>query len=295
MQRKVFEDQMRALERKQAQELLNLPYDPIHGSIQHLAASAPTTPPRVNAILSSEVFPSGRSGRVQFTVDAEILSKAVGTVSDKRKSVTYAPSINISSGLAGSAANGQAFSRPAGAKSMPASRRTSASSHDEELAGHLQNLALVGERSNRASPAPVGSALLSAVSRHGENEGSRFTGVYNAGMLLDEQLDKEMNNAMRNLPISDDDKPQAQGPYSGKVGHSYTYGPCFNTADDRPQCRRRRWILLIHPRHHPVRILPFEALKRGISHPNGLNSRPLLAGLKAFCPGRIAALLRTRT
>jgi len=41
-----------------------------------------------------------------------------------------------------------------GAKSMPASRRTSASEHDEELAGHLQGLSLAGDRSNRISPAP---------------------------------------------------------------------------------------------------------------------------------------------
>lgn len=215
IQRRLFEDHMRALERKQAQELLNLPYD----GIQHLAVSAPTTPPRVNAILSSEIYPSGRSGRVQFTVDAEILSKAVGTVSDKRKSVTYAPSINISTDLASPAVNGPAFSRSVGAKSMPASRRTSASSHDEELAGHLQNLALVGERSNRASPVPIPSGLLSGGPRHQvEIDGTRFTGAYNAGFLLDEQLDKEMNSAMKNLLTSDDDRPQ--GPYSGKTSMS---------------------------------------------------------------------------
>jgi hypothetical protein len=37
---------------------------------------------------------------------------------------------------------------------MPASRRTSASEHDEELAGHLQGLSLAGDGSNRISPAP---------------------------------------------------------------------------------------------------------------------------------------------
>ncbi|KAF8633957.1 hypothetical protein AX15_001139 [Amanita polypyramis BW_CC] len=222
MQRKLFEDHMRALERKQAQELLSLPYDAnLHGpptGIQHLAVSAPTTPPRVNAILNGEIYPSGRSGRVQFTADAEFLSKAVGSVADKRKSVTYAPSINISSGLGSSAPNGQPFSRPAGAKSMPASRRTSASSHDEELANHLQNLALTGDRSNGTSPIPVSSGLLSAISRYGDEEGPRHLGAYNAGMMLDEQLDKEMHNAMRNLPTSDDDK--VPGPHSSKVSMS---------------------------------------------------------------------------
>ncbi|PFH54706.1 hypothetical protein AMATHDRAFT_44516 [Amanita thiersii Skay4041] len=220
LQRKVFEDQMRALERKQAQELLNLPYDPNShaGGIQHLAVSAPTTPPRVNAILNGDSFSVGRSGRVQFAADAEALSKAVGVVADNRKSVTYAPSVHISPDmLSGSVTNGQSYSRPAGAKSMPASRRTSASSHDEELAGHLQNLALTGEHSSRASPAPPSgsvSTLLGGNSRYGEDESMRYANAFNAGMMLDEQLDKEMHNAMRNLPTSDDDK--FHGPYPGK-------------------------------------------------------------------------------
>jgi len=56
LQRKLFEDQMRALEQKQAQELLSIPYEPHgNGGVQHLAVSAPTTPPRVNAQLG-EVF-----------------------------------------------------------------------------------------------------------------------------------------------------------------------------------------------------------------------------------------------
>ena len=195
LQRKLFEDQMVALERQQAQELLSLPYDAnLHGGIQHLAVSAPTTPPRVNAILNGDVYPSGRSGRVQFTTDAEILSKAVGSVADKRKSVTYAPSINISTELVVPSSNGQSFTRSAGAKSMPASRRTSASSHDDELASHLQNLAMVGEQSNRASPVPVASVLLSGGVRFGEEDGSRHRATYNAGMMLDEQLDKEMHS-----------------------------------------------------------------------------------------------------
>jgi hypothetical protein len=34
-------------------------------------------------------------------------------------------------------------------------------------------------------------------------------------MMLDEQLDQEMHNAMRNLPTSDDDK--FHGPYVNKM------------------------------------------------------------------------------
>lgn len=212
LQRKMFEDQMRALEQQQAQELLTIPYgnDTSNGNsaLQHLAVSAPTTPPRINAPLNGDARGGVRTSHGQ--VDAESLSKAVGTAADNRKSVTYAPSVNLSPDFPTSGTtNGQGFSRPAGAKSMPASRRTSASSHDEELAGHLQGLSLIGERSNRASPAPgpvSASILMRGNARYGDDQGARYASTYNAGMMLDEQLDQEMHNAMRNLPTSDDDK-----------------------------------------------------------------------------------------
>ncbi len=186
---------MRVLEHQQAQELLSLPYDPnapTNGGIQHLAVSAPTTPPRVNAVLNGEMLNGLRSGRAH-PVDADSLSKAVGAA-DKRKSVTYAPTVNLSPDPSNAALN-QNFSRSAGAKSMPASRRTSASSHDEELAGHLQNLALIGERSNRASPVPnpVSASILNRGSRYGEEE--RYNGAFNPGSMLDDELDQEMHSA----------------------------------------------------------------------------------------------------
>lgn len=57
IQQKLFEDQMRALEQKQAQELLSIPYEPNGaGGVQHLAVSAPTTPPRLNAQLGEALF-----------------------------------------------------------------------------------------------------------------------------------------------------------------------------------------------------------------------------------------------
>ncbi|KAF9454952.1 pumilio-family RNA binding protein [Macrolepiota fuliginosa MF-IS2] len=211
LQRKLFEDQMRALEEQQAQELLSIPFEAGgNGGVQHLAVSAPTTPPRVNAVLAGDMYGLGRNGRVQHSVDAESLSKAVGTVADKRKSVTYAPTVNLSPDLpTAPVGNGHGFPRSVGAKSMPASRRTSASSHDEELASHLQGLSLAGERSTRASPVPgpvSASILLRGNSRYNDDEGARYASTYNAGMMLDEQLDQEMHNAMRNLPTSDDDK-----------------------------------------------------------------------------------------
>ncbi|KAF4572499.1 hypothetical protein EYR36_007006 [Pleurotus pulmonarius] len=205
LQRKFFEDQMRALEVQQAQELLNIPYDPsVNGN--NFAVSAPTTPPRVNAVLNGDASHGYRLGR-QLPLDAESLSQAVGSaVADKRKSVTYAPSVNLSPDLA-TTTNG--FTRNPGAKSMPASRRTSASSHDEELASQLQGLSFGGDRSNRASPVPgpiSTSILAKGSSRFMDDEGARYASTYNAGMMLDEQLDQEMHNAMRHLPTSDEDK-----------------------------------------------------------------------------------------
>ncbi|KAG6837202.1 hypothetical protein H0H93_013070 [Arthromyces matolae] len=236
--RKAFEDQMRVLEQQQAQELLTIPFDPsvANGNgIQHLAVSAPTTPPRVNAILAGEAPVNGRLGRGHLPVDPESLSIAVGSAADKRRSVTYAPSVNLSPDMpTPPVANGQTFSRPAGAKSMPASRRTSASSHDEELAGHLQGLSIAGDRSNRASPihTPVSASILVRNnSRYNDEQAARYASTYNAGMMLDEQLDQEMHSgysessflrrfntnldAMRNLPTSDDDK--YPGSYANKV------------------------------------------------------------------------------
>ncbi|KAF9487698.1 ARM repeat-containing protein [Pleurotus eryngii] len=205
LQRKFFEDQMRALEVQQAQELLSIPYDPsVNGN--NFAVSAPTTPPRINTVLNGDANHGYRLGR-QLPLDAESLSQAVrSAVADKRKSVTYAPSVNLSPDLA-TTTNG--FTQNPGAKSMPASRRTSASSLDEELASQLQGLSFGGDRSNRASPVPGSistSILAKGSSRFMDDEGARYASTYNAGTMLNEQLDQEMHNAMRHLPTSDEDK-----------------------------------------------------------------------------------------
>lgn len=142
IQRKMFEDQMRVLER-------SIPYDPVG-----IAVSAPTTPPHVNAVLHGDNFI--KSALSHSSVDVDVLSKAVGSaVSDKRKSVAYAPSVDLSPelGHAHVVVNGQ-YNR-ASAKSMPASRCTSTSSNDEELMEHFRGMVLSGERSNRATPSPV--------------------------------------------------------------------------------------------------------------------------------------------
>ena len=193
----MFEDQMRALELQQAQELLTIPVDNTTGSIQHLAVSAPTTPPRVNAMLNGELSPGlGTSSLMQSSVDVEILSKAVGSASDKRKSVTYAPSVGNSPDTSTGSGH-PSFARPGGAKSMPASRRTSASEHDEELAGHLQGLSLAGERADRGH-SPGNLQQIGIMVNNGRypsvEAGVSYNGLYNAGMMLDKQLDQEMHS-----------------------------------------------------------------------------------------------------
>ncbi|KAF8446365.1 ARM repeat-containing protein [Boletus edulis BED1] len=210
IQRKLFEEQMWVLEQQQAQELLTIPYDSVG-----LAVSAPTTPPRVNTALHGDNN-FIKSALSHSSVDAEVLFKAVGSaVSDKRKSVAYAPSVDLSPEL-GSAVNGQ-YNR-VGAKSMPASRRTSTSSHDEELVEHFRGMALSGERPNRATPSPGAVTQSMMVSgRRNEDDHARPGHQYNVGMMLDEQLDQEMHNAMRNLPTSDDDKFAS---YANKISTS---------------------------------------------------------------------------
>ena len=240
---------MRALEQKQAQELLSIPYEPNgNGGVQHLAVSAPTTPPRINAPLPENYVNNVRPMRYQ-QVDPDSLSQAVGTVADKRKSVAYAPSVNLSPDLATApTTNGNCFARPPGAKSMPASRRTSASSHDEDLAVQIQGLSLAGDRSTRASPIPgpvTASIVLRGNGRYGIDEGARYASTYNAGMMLDEQLDQEMHSmfffslpwvcfvmslflldAMRNLPTSDNDK--FHNSYPTKVSLSLLSERCLH-------------------------------------------------------------------
>ena len=192
----MFEEQMRALEQQQAQELLSIPVDSNGNGLQHMAASAPTTPPRVNALLPGgpEISPTIRTNFTRMGLDTEVLSRAVGSVADKRKSVTYAPATRSPeippNNPHGNNGFNQGYGR-AGAKSMPASRRTSASSHDEELAGHLQGLTMARE----TSPPVAGQDKILLQKNGGghEEDGLRF-GTYNAGMMLDEQLDEEMNS-----------------------------------------------------------------------------------------------------
>ena len=175
---------MRVSEQQQAQELLSIPYGPVC-----IAVSAPTTPPRANAILHDTLHGDSliKSALSHSSVDAEVLSKAVGSaVADKRKSVAYSPSVDLSPELgSGQGMNGR-YSL-AGAKSMPASRRTSTSSRDEELVEHFRGVVFAVERPNRAtpSPGPVPQSVM-ARGRYNEGDHARPGQQYNVGMMLDE-------------------------------------------------------------------------------------------------------------
>jgi len=265
-------------------------------------------PPLVS--MPSSVSP-GYAYTFNFEPNTEVSSQAVGNVADKRKSVTYAPSVNasLSPDLPnGPGMNGHSFARPAGAKSMPASRRTSASSHDEELAIQIQGLSLANDRSTRASPIPTpvsASALLRGNGRYGDDEGARYASTYNAGMMLDEQLDQEMHSkyrsdrlvlvrklyltwfildAMRNLPTSDDDKYNNN--YPGKVRDPFVDAYHFLTSD-RFLRLRQLWILLTFRRPPHVHNLQTESLTLVKNHLNGRNLMAIHADQKAPSPGRI--------
>ncbi|KAF4584797.1 hypothetical protein EYR38_002028 [Pleurotus pulmonarius] len=217
-----------------------------------MGTTAPTTPPRVNTVLNRNASHGYHLSR-QLPLDAESLLQVVGSaVADMRKSVTYVPSVNLSPDLA-TTTNTNGFTQNPGAESMPASRRTSASSHDEELASQLQGLSFGGDRSNRASPVPGSistSILAKGSSRFMDDEGARYANTYNAGMMLDEQLDQEMHNAMRHLPTSEEDKfgnsyPQQTSEAlelahisqatSPQVSYSSCYSPNGSTLDESMQ------------------------------------------------------------
>ncbi|GJJ13948.1 hypothetical protein Clacol_008205 [Clathrus columnatus] len=229
MHRQLFEEQMRALEQQQAAELLTIPVDSADlsaapGGGLHVALSAPTTPPRAPSVVNGlntsptaalDVYNShDRQMRVAGQLSS-VLSK-----SDKRKSVTYATVLPVlhspDSGLSiNSMTTLGPIGRTPGAKSMPASRRTSASADSletDDLAGTLQSLALLDTNSQPYSQLSLAVKDSRYVEETGVIGGNRvYSGLhnapnFNAGRMLDQQLDQEMHNAMRNLPTSDDDK-----------------------------------------------------------------------------------------
>jgi hypothetical protein len=186
LHRQVFEQQMAALEQKQAEELLNIPVD----GLQHVALSAPTTPPRIAPQLSTErgLKPSlvGQEGnRLSY--------------SEKRKSVTYSGLAQSSEEVVKSG-NRTSHTRPAGAKSMPGSRRPSTGSYaSDELEQLVEGLS-VRDRAPGSARHLSRLGNLTLAERRLINDpspvlvDSAFTSHLNAGHMLDEQLDQEMQS-----------------------------------------------------------------------------------------------------
>jgi hypothetical protein len=176
---------MRALEVKQAieeRELLSVPpSDP-----QHLPAfSAPTTPPRVPSVVNGHQTPT-------FEFDLAISSSKP----TKRKSVTYAPTVSHSPDASApylSSLHPHSFARTPGAKSMPASRRTSASSEQlDELSELTLHALAINERQHPASAHPS--------TRSRTQDHLDLDSQYNAGSMLDDELDKEIHSLSLPLP-----------------------------------------------------------------------------------------------
>jgi hypothetical protein len=74
---------------------------------------------------------------------------------------------------------------------MPASCQTSASSHNKELAGHLQGLSIAGEC---FLPAATQDKVLLPKNGGTHKEDRLCYGTYNASMMLDKELDEEMHS-----------------------------------------------------------------------------------------------------
>lgn len=211
MHRQLFEEQMRALEQQQAAELLTIPVD--HSELGtgglHVALSAPTTPPRAPSVVNGLNASPTTALDVYNARDPQLHTNSqlnlVFSKSDKRKSVTYATIIHSpDSGLSASTMTTLGpIGRTPGAKSMPTSRRTSASADSleaDDLAGTLQSLALLD--SNNQSQAQIGLPIKHPRGTEengviGENRtysSLREAPNYNAGRMLDQQLDQEMHS-----------------------------------------------------------------------------------------------------
>lgn len=184
---KHFEEQMRALELQQQQErALLTPSSENPQGQQHIALSAPTTPPRGSTGLANGDVPpsSGGAAGLSFLHHQAVTNGIPDEY--KRHSATYGFLAPQASDSPTSLVPGS-HHHAAGAKSMPGSRRGSSGSSDavQDLSANL-NLASLSiqdklhSRSNGAHP------LRSATNP----EALRA----NAASLFDEDLDNEMSS-----------------------------------------------------------------------------------------------------
>jgi hypothetical protein len=187
-----FEEQMRLLEQQHAKEeseLLSLP-----GDMRHIAVSAPTTPPRIpmqgeylegvhpmlepHASHLSPLYRGASNNGVTFAT-------GIQQVNAKRMSGNYGSTGESND----QGSNLHAAVGYVGAKSMPASRRGSSDSRDGDdiLVQSMQGLA-VNEPNGPHSKPPLRQARTT--DRFGESD---YHGTYNAGLMLDDELDKDIN------------------------------------------------------------------------------------------------------
>lgn len=207
-----FEEQMRLLEQQHAKEESDLLNIPTAGDMRLIAVSAPTTPPRVAGILANDLNdsnplfdpPMSHLGPAYRALNNGVtfVSNAQPIGSEKRNSANYGqisenvdrvPPVHASQGYAG-------------AKSMPASRRGSSDSRDADdiLIQGIQGLT-VHDHAGHQKPQLRQSRTNP---RFGDIE---YPGGYNAGLMLDDELDKDINNAIKFLPTSDE---APRDPYS---------------------------------------------------------------------------------
>ena len=182
---------MRALEQQQLQEeqaLLSVPVDGIPD--QHIALSAPTTPPRTSSVLNGDA--NSASSAVSSLHHQAVTN---GLSEYKRKSVNYA-SLTPSSDVPSNVAPGS-HKHAAGAKSMPGSRRGSSGSREsaEDMTASLRldSLSIADNNDGKQnSPHVNGRAPVRSYT-------GQLSSGYNAASLFDQDLDNEMSSMYSSL------------------------------------------------------------------------------------------------
>lgn len=179
---------MRALELQQRQEeqALLTPSSEISQGQQHIALSAPTTPPRGSAPLANgdaSLSGGGTSG-VSFLYHQAVTNGIPDEY--KRYSASYGPVVLQSSDSPAGLVPGS-HNHAAGAKSMPGSRRGSSGSSDaaQDLSASL-NLASLSIQDKLPSRSNGVHPLRSATNPEALK--------VNAASLFDEALDNEMSS-----------------------------------------------------------------------------------------------------
>ncbi|KAF8338184.1 uncharacterized protein EI90DRAFT_2559123 [Cantharellus anzutake] len=209
LQRRHFEEQMRALEAKQAEEEQALLLTPMvslgDGLNEHIALSAPTTPPRNSFGLSD---PASVVSGLPIFHQQSVLNDLVDY--SKRSSVNYSVVANSESVTPGS------HNHTAGAKSMPGSRRGSSGSHESAVNDMTASL-LLGSLSLKD---PHGPSQPPSRTPHRSQTGPVASNI-SAASLFDQDLDNEITNSLRHLPTqTEDERVNVRAHYARKLSVS---------------------------------------------------------------------------